>query len=83
MLCLKRLLRYQTVTFRVFWLWQFFAHLNGIRGAFRPFSAILLREHEPEGQVGHKQFLSDGLQETEGRTGIYYHYLVSQYKQHI
>ena len=42
-----------------------------------------ISEHETEGRVGHKQFLSDGLQETEGRTGIYYHYLVSQYKQHI
>ena len=83
MLCLKRLLRCQTMTFRVFWLWQFFAHLNGIRGEFRPFWAILLREHEPEGRVGHKQFISDDLQETEGQTGVYYHYLVSQYKQHI
>ena len=83
MLCLKRLLRCQTVTFRVFCQRQFFAQLNGIRGAFRPFSAILLREHETEGRVRQKQFFSDGFQETEGQKGVFYHYLVTQYKLHI
>ena len=83
MLCLKRLLRCQTVSFRVFCLRQFFTQLNGIRGAFRPFSAIFVREHETEGRVRQKQFLFDCFQETEGRTGVYYNYLAPQYKQHI
>ena len=83
MLCLKRLLRCQTVTFRVFCLRQFFAQLNGIRGAFRPFSAILLREHETKGRVGQKQLLSGSFQQTEGQTGVSYHDLVPQYKLHI